>query len=187
MSSPPLVLTLKLDQSTFDGFNELRQQHFPPARNFIPAHISLFHALPGEQESSIRQTLQTLCSQTPTLSLEFPKPRFLGKGVAVEVQAPELVRLHQRLATQWSDWLTAQDRQGYRPHITIQNKVASDDARQLYEQLTDEWKRFNGVGEGLLLWQYQGGPWALVEEFLFQGTDVSSSNASPARPHSATS
>lgn len=163
----PLILTLKLDQATFNLLNELRQQHFPPEKNFLPAHVTLFHALPSEHESSIRQTLQTLCSQAPRLSLHFPAPRFLGKGVAVDIHCPELARLRSRLVVGWSAWLGRQDQQGYRPHVTIQNKVASNKARQLYEQLVNGWSPFNGYGEGLLLWYYKGGPWTLADEVLF--------------------
>ena len=162
----PLVLTLKLDQTTFNLFDELRQQHFPPEKNFLPAHVTLFHALPGEHESDIRQTLQTRCAQVQRLSLHFPTPRFLGRGVAVDVYCPELAQLQNHLAVGWSTWLSRQDQQGYRPHITIQNKVASDEARHLYEQLLNGWKPFNGYGEGLLLWYYKGGPWALADEVL---------------------
>ncbi|MBC7822684.1 MAG: 2'-5' RNA ligase family protein, partial [Candidatus Parcubacteria bacterium] len=32
----PLVLTLKLDSIAFEILNPLRQQHFPPKRNFLP-------------------------------------------------------------------------------------------------------------------------------------------------------
>jgi hypothetical protein len=166
--SLPLILTLKLDQGTFDQFNPLRQRHFPPDRNFLSVHVTLFHALPGEQETPIRQFLQTFCSEQPTLSLQFPTLRFLGKGVAIDINCPELMRQRQNLANRWSDWLTPQDRQGYRPHITIQNKVAPDVARQLYQQLLADWQPIAGGGEGLLLWHYQGGPWTLVDEFLFQ-------------------
>ncbi len=69
-SSPPLILTLKFDDRTFAVLDELRQQHFPRSRNVVPAHITLFHALPGEQEQPIRQTLHTLCAATP-LKTEF--------------------------------------------------------------------------------------------------------------------
>jgi 2'-5' RNA ligase len=167
-SSLPLILTLKLDQKTFSYFDQLRQQHFPPERNFLPAHITLFHALPGDQESSIQQTLQQFCSQTSVLSLAFPKLRFLGKGVAVKVDCPELVQLRQQLAKNWNGWLSRQDQQGYRPHITIQNKTTAETARQLYDQLVNEWQPFEGSGEGLLLWYYKGGPWELVDEFAFK-------------------
>lgn len=160
----PLILTLKLDERTFDFFNQLRQQHFPPEKNFLPAHITLFHALPGDRHLQIQQFLQQVCSHTPALSLTFPKLRFLGKGVAVEVSCPELIQLHQQLAEHWKNWLTRQDQQGYRPHITIQNKVTVDEARQVYSQLANDWQPVQGRGEGLLLWYYKGGPWELASQ-----------------------
>jgi 2'-5' RNA ligase len=166
--SLPLILTLKLDSKTFGYFNQLRQQHFPPGRNFLPAHVTLFHALPDEHRLDVQKVLRTLYSHTSVLSLTFPKLRFLGKGVAVEVDCPELVQLRHQLATTWKNWLSRQDQQGYRPHITIQNKATPNEARQLYEQLTSEWMSFGGYGEGLLLWQYKGGPWELINELDFK-------------------
>ena len=164
----PLILTLKLDQPSFAHFDQLRQQYFPPERSFLPAHVTLFHALPGEQEFNIRQVLQALCAETPLLSLSFPTLRFLGKGVAVEVEGLELVQLRQHLAQLWHEGLSRQDRQGYRPHVTVQNKATPEQARQLYEHLLQTWQPRQGTGEGLLLWRYQGGPWELIETFLFQ-------------------
>lgn len=168
-SPPPFILTLKLDHAAFEVLNGWRQQHFPPERNFLPAHITLFHALPGEQEEKIRQVLSPLCVDSPPLSLLYPSLRFLGRGVAVEVECPELITLRQWLAATWQPWLSNQDRQGYRPHVTIQNKVAPDEARCLYEKLRITWKPFRGWGQGLLLWRYLGGPWELVDAFQFQG------------------
>lgn len=169
--SPPLILTLKLDQTTFEQANALRQRYFPPERNVVPAHITLFHALPGDQEMAISRSLQTLCSHA-RVSLQLPTLRFLGRGVAIEIESPELVELRQTLANIWSDWLSVQDRQGYRPHITIQNKVAAAEARQVYEQLLQQWQPMNGYGEGLLLWYYRNGPWELVNEFSFADPEV---------------
>ena len=63
--------------------------------------------------------------------------------------------------------LTPQDKAGWRPHITIQNKVAPEQARQLQAKLAASWTPFEALGEGLLLWRYLGGPWELVEEFRF--------------------
>ncbi|GAB4378561.1 MAG: 2'-5' RNA ligase family protein [Elainellaceae cyanobacterium] len=165
--SPPLILTLKLDQQTFEQVNKLRQQYYPPGRNIVPAHITLFHALPGDQKGAIEQRLQMVCSQMPKISLHLSTLRFLGRGTAIEVSAPELVKLQQTLAETWHDWLKAQDRQAYRPHITIQNKVAAAEARQGYEHLMNRWQPWNGYGEGLLLWYYRQGPWEFVQEFSF--------------------
>jgi 2'-5' RNA ligase len=171
--SSPLILTLKLDQTTFEQANTLRQQYFPPERNFLPAHVTLFHALPGDQYFSIHQTLQTLCFQTSRMSLHLPTLRFLGKGVAIEISSPEFIQLRQTLAKTWSKWLSVQDQQGYRPHITVQNKVAPEAARRLHKQLMDEWQPLNGYAEGLLLWYYRGGPWELADEFSFDAKEAS--------------
>jgi hypothetical protein len=168
-----LILSLKLDQFAFDTLEALRKQYFPPAKNFLSAHVTLFHSLPGEEEDSITETLRDLCRQTSPLMLSFPKLRFLGKGVAVEIHSPELIELRQRLAGVWEPWLSAQDKLKLRPHVTIQNKVAGDVARRSYDRLSPAWKTFDGTGEGLLLWHYLDGPWELAGEFPF-GNNITS-------------
>lgn len=168
MHSPPFVLTLKINESAFQFFDELRRKYFPPQRNFLPAHITLFHALPGEQAASVRQTLQTVCSAQPALELNFPRPRFLGRGVALDVECAELLKLRAQLAERWWSWLGAQDRQRYKSHLTIQNKVAAEDAKQLFAKLEQQWQPTQGRGEGLLLWAYVGGPWEAAGEFAFR-------------------
>jgi hypothetical protein len=167
-TSSPLILTLKLDSIAFDVLDRLRQQHFPPDRNFLAAHITLFHKLPIEHELAIRKTLEDVCSTTPAVHLLFPTLRSLGRGVAIQVDCPELMRLRNHLAQQWNQWLSAQDKQRYQPHVTIQNKVTPSEAQYLYDQLTNGWNAFSGRGEGLLLWRYQGGPWELAHEFTFK-------------------
>jgi 2'-5' RNA ligase len=166
---PPLILTLKLEQPAFERLDALRRAHFPPERNVIPAHLTLFHALPGDQETAIRETLRSLCATTPVLRLRFPTLRLLGRGVAVGVESPELIPLRRQLASLWSGWLSAQDRQGFRPHITVQNKVTAEQARELYAALVAGWQPFEVAGEGLLLWRYLGGPWERVDEQRFLG------------------
>ncbi len=163
----PFILTLSLDAAAFARLDALRQAHFPPERNFLSAHITLFHALPGDQEAAIQQTLQTISAATPIIPLAFPTVRSLGRGVAITVESPALLDLRRQLATTWHDWLSAQDRQRYQPHVTIQNKVTAEVARHLYEQLAASWQPFSGQGEGLLLWRYRGGPWESVAEFPF--------------------
>lgn len=169
MHSPPLVLTLKIDESAFQVFDEMRRKYFPPERNFLPAHITLFHALPGEQAESVRETLRAICSAQSALKLDFPRPRFLGRGVALDIDCAELIDLRAQLAAQWWSWLGRQDQQRYKPHLTVQNKVVAEDARLLFEELEQRWKAFQCRGEGLLLWTYVGGPWEPAGEFAFSG------------------
>jgi hypothetical protein len=75
--------------------------------------------------------------------------------------------LRRDLAATFVEQLTPQDRQGFGPHVTIQNKVAPEIARALLASLSADFEPFEGVGEGLLLWRYLSGPWALEAEFAF--------------------
>lgn len=168
----PLIVTLQLDAATFAYLDQLRQAHFPPERNFLAAHITLFHALPGDQTESICATLQKVCAATPAIALALPGVRFLGRGVALTVESPPLLRLRGQLADAWQEWLTPQDRQPYQPHVTIQNKVTAPIARTLYEELRATWQPLAGLGEGLLLWRYLSGPWEEVAMLPFGGNEV---------------
>ena len=165
--SEALILTVKLDSETFKQLNELRQRHFPVERNYLDAHITLFHKLPGTEIDAIGQTLEEICTGQPVVPLRFPGVRSLGRGVAIEIDAPALKTIRRRLAEHWQDWLSPQDRQGFRPHVTVQNKVTADQARTLYQSMSATWQPSEGRGEGLLLWRYLGGPWQRVAEFLF--------------------
>lgn len=167
MQTQPFILTLGLEEHLAETLNELRSRHFPPERNFIPAHVTLFHALPGEQEAALRADLDELCSSTPTFNVALPRLRGWGKGVFIEVESPELLALRQQLAFKWEAWLTSQDRQGYRPHVTVQNKVPKDEAQALYASLAPRWRQLDGRATGLNLWRYAGGLWIFADAFSF--------------------
>lgn len=163
----PFILTLKLDDESFRYFTALRNEHFPAERNYLSAHITLFHKLPGDEEPHICKVLGDVVAGQPPLPLRFPHVQSLGGGVAVQVESWELLRVRQQLAAAFEGWLSPQDQQRFRPHITVQNKVSKETAAALFTQLDTMWQPFNGVGEGLLLWRYRGGPWEQIDEFLF--------------------
>lgn len=81
MSHQPLILTLKMDDDSQDMFNRLRERHFPKKRNFIPAHLSLFNQLPGNQLESIVADVEQVCRAYGPLTLRATRLLFLGKGV----------------------------------------------------------------------------------------------------------
>jgi 2'-5' RNA ligase len=165
--NPILLVTLKLDDASFQHLDALRRQYFPPERNHIPAHVTLFHALPGGEAETISADLDQVAGATARFSFVLPRLWMLGRGVAATVEAPALHQLRQQLASWWAQWLKPQDQQNYRPHITIQNKVSPDQARALYEQLSLQWEPLTGQGIGLILWHYLGGPWQEVQTFPF--------------------
>ena len=164
-SSHPLVLTLTLDADSFQFFNDLRQQHFPPERNYLAAHLTLFHQLPGNEADRFVEGLEAVSTRYNPLTMLVSEVRLLGKGVGYRIESKVLQQLHRQLQKQWQSYLTAQDQQRIWPHITIQNKVSPDVARALHEQLSSEFEPFNITGTGLHLWEYHGGPWQSVKEF----------------------
>ncbi|WP_174300674.1 2'-5' RNA ligase family protein [Caulobacter sp. S45] len=166
MSDAPLILTLKLDPVSFARFDGLRRAHFPPALNHIPAHLTLFHKLPGEGLTEVVGYLATSAAVGP-LQLRATGLRKLGRGTAFEITGAELKSFRARLAERWAEWLTPQDRQGFRPHVTVQNKVEPIMARALYDQLSDSFHPFDLQGVGVLVWRYLGGPWELEAEVGF--------------------
>ena len=167
VSLPPLIMTLKLDDESFAFFDELRRLYFPPEKNFLSAHLTLFHHLPGAELKKIESDLKLFCSGFNNFTLHFPEWRMLGRGAAIKVESPELRALHRYLSHFWKDWLTAQDRQKFQPHITVQNKVAPAEAKILYENLSADWEPRTGTATGLRLWHYLGAEWKSERDFFF--------------------
>ena len=162
----PLILTLKIDDNSFDYFDGLRREHFPPERNFLDAHVTLFHHLPGENLRAICDDL-TAATEIERFPLNFTSWRFLGKGSAINIESAELINLRACLANLWRENLTAQDAQKFQPHITVQNKTEPDAAKSLYRQLAADWQPKTGAAIGLSLWHYLGAKWKLERDFIF--------------------
>jgi 2'-5' RNA ligase len=163
----PLILTLQFDERSFAFFDERRRRYFPPERNFIPAHLTLFHHLPGEHLSTIEHAIQTRTSSERPFHLDVTGLRPLGRGVAYTLASTKLTDLRRQLAMTWNDWLKPQDRQRHQPHVTVQNKVDPTQARALLEELTESFQPFRVTAVGLDLWRYHGGPWEKVRSFHF--------------------
>ncbi|MDQ2793771.1 MAG: 2'-5' RNA ligase family protein [Bacteroidota bacterium] len=167
-TAPPLILTLALDAPSQAYFNNLRRQHFPPAINYLAAHLTLFHHLPGTELPAVRAHLQAVAQARSPLALAISGLRSLGRGVAFTLENDQLRALHRQLQTDFAPHLTPQDRQKLQPHITIQNKVDPAAARQLLADLQAGFAPFEAVGTGLHLWAYRGGPWESLAEFPFK-------------------
>ncbi|MBM1173175.1 2'-5' RNA ligase family protein [Microvirga arabica] len=166
-TAAPLILTLQFDERSFAFFDEQRRRYFPAERNFIPAHLTLFHALPGEHLQTIQQDIEECASNQEVFGLDVIGVRSLGRGVAYALASPELAAMRRQLAKKWNDWLKPQDRQNHNPHVTVQNKVDPTQARALLEDLSEGFQPFQVTGMALDLWWYRGGPWEKVHSFPF--------------------
>ena len=156
--SRPIILTLQLDGDSQAFFQAQRARYFPPAINYIDAHLTLFHNLPGERFDAVLKTLARACAAQGPFALEVCGLMKLGRGVAYKIDAPALLALREALAEAFEPWLVKQDRERFRPHVTVQNKVSPAQAAALYDHLSAGFEPFEARAEGVQLWFYEGGP-----------------------------
>lgn len=133
----------------------------------------MFHHLPGERHSEITEWLASLAARQAPFQFAVSSLRLLGQCTAYAIDSPELQRLRAEMAGQWSAHLTRQDAQGFRPHVTIQNKTAAVAAKALFEKLSTSFVPFEARATGLLLWRYRGAPWEPAGEHWFTGSAFS--------------
>ena len=160
------VLTLRLDPESQARFDRLRQKYFPPERNLIAAHVTLFHTLPNAAWAVER--LAEIAENQPPFSVAVTGVRSLGKGVAYRLASPALLHLHGDLARAFQSELTPQDTQRFQPHVVVQNKVTPAAARALLVTLEAQFAPWTVQARGLDLWHYLGGPWEHAQTFLFK-------------------
>ena len=165
---PPLILTLALDEKSQNFFDSLRKKYFPPERNYLQAHLTLFHHLPGKESAAIIDLLTNVAFKLETLPLEVTEVKMIGRGVAYKIENDGLKKLHRQLSQKWQAWLAPQDKQKLWPHVTVQNKVEPAKAKALHNKLTVHFEPFTAYGTGLKLWAYRGGPWELLQTFSFR-------------------
>lgn len=167
--SAPLILTAELPGDLHRWATELRRRHFPPERNHLKAHVTLFHALPPQVEDELRAVLARLAGETPPLPARLEGVMDLGRGTALRLASPALLDVRRIVAERFHGMLTAQDSHRPRLHITIQNKVAPSEAKALQAELSGIIVSGNFDFPGLVLHRYRGGPWEEVRRFAFRG------------------
>lgn len=163
-----LIVTAELGASDFAWLDRLRRAHYPAERNQLPAHLTIFHALPPSAEAELRTRLSRLATErAPEAMIDGLLD--LGGGVAFRIVSPELERMREELAFDLHGLLSAQDAGGWRPHVTIQNKVAPKDARALKSALESDFTRRPLVITGLGVHRYMDGPWESLAAYPFRG------------------
>ncbi len=164
----PIIVTATMGAADFAWADGLRRAHFPPERNFLKAHITLFHHLPPARLPELARRLAEECRAAPpraTLS----GVRFLGRGVAFDVDSPGLLAIREHIADAFLADLIPQDRQRPRLHITVQNKVDPAEARALHAELSAVFLTRPLAMAGLAAWYYRGGPWEPAGSWQFRG------------------
>ena len=153
-----LIVTAEIAQRDFSWIEGLRRAHYPAERNQVPAHLTMFHSVAPSAEGELRSRLARIVRQ-PVPSATVAGVMDLGGGVAFRVVSPDLDRIRDELADGLHGLLGAQDSGGWRPHITIQNKVAPKVARALKQSLESAFQPRPLAIAGLAIHHYLGGPW----------------------------
>ncbi|NJB85625.1 hypothetical protein GGR26_001370 [Lewinella marina] len=164
----PMVVTAWFAEEDLAPFNALRRRFFPPERNYLDAHLTLFHHIPPGIRGAFLHAAADACAGLPPVPVEIRPPFLLGRGVAYAVASDGLRHLRSRLVEQFSPSLTAQDLNSWgRPHLTVQNKVAPEDAHRLLRRLQPRFTPCHIALKGLSCHTYDGGPWSLITHLPF--------------------
>jgi hypothetical protein len=163
-----LIVTAEIAARDLGWLEQLRRAHYPADRNQLPAHLTMLHALPPSAEGEVRRSLGQLATEpAPRASIEGIMD--LGGGVAFRIVSTDLDAIRRQLAADFHGLLSAQDSGGWRPHVTVQNKVPPKEARALLAALERE-HRPGPLGiAGLGLHRYLGGPWERIAVYPFRG------------------
>lgn len=168
-AAAPYIVTAQLPADLFAWADRLRRAHFPPERNLLSAHVTLFHALPPSAGPELGALLARLCATHAPPAGQVLGLLNLGGGTAIRLESPALLRLRQAIADHFHGMLTTQDQQRPRLHITIQNKVGPETARALQAELADAIPQRPFRFAGLARHIYRGGPWEHAGQWSFHG------------------
>jgi hypothetical protein len=163
-----LIITAEIAARDLAWLDQLRRQHYPVERNHLPAHLTMFHALPPSSEGEARRALARWSSEPPPRAT-IEGLMNLGGGVAFRIVSLDLDAIRRELADDFHGLLGAQDVGGWRPHVTIQSKVASKEARALMAALEGNLRPQPLAIRGLGLHRYLGGPWEKLAVYSFRG------------------
>jgi len=165
----PFIVTAELPPDVLAWADALRRTHFPPERNWLTAHVTLFHAFAPSLREELHGMLGRIAAETAPVDARIDGLMNLGGGTALAIHSPAMLIIRQRIAAHFQGALTAQDAHRPRLHITIQNKVTSQAAKALQVELEPSLAlrsfRFKGLG----LHRYCNPRWEAAGIWPFRG------------------
>ncbi len=165
----PIIITAEMGKADQAWANALRRAHYPSERNYLDAHITLFHHLPPTHWPEIKSRLAHLARENAAPDAMLSDVISLGRGVAYKVHCPDLLAMRMELADDLAGLLIPQDQAKPRLHITIQNKVEPPTAKALLQKLQAEFEPRPLVITGFAAHHYRGGPWEFIQRWAFSG------------------
>lgn len=166
--SAPIIVSALMGPADFAWADALRRAHFPPERNHLAAHITLFHHLPPSALEEVTTRLKAFAAGPPPPA-RLTEVMLLGRGVAFRIDSPALLAIRDDLADAFAGLLTPQDQARPRLHVTVQNKVDPATAKALAQDLRRDFRPRPLAIAGLAAWHYRDGPWELATKAMFRG------------------
>lgn len=167
MSGGAIIVTATFGDGDNGWLQDLRRIHYPAERNRVPAHLTLFRQLPPSLEAELGTRLARFAASRPPAAW-LAGIMDLGEGTALRVESEDLARIRGELAEVFHGLLIPQDAAPWRPHVTIQNKVAAREARALQQRLRATFEPRTLAIRGLAAWRYRDGPWEAIRAWPFR-------------------
>ncbi|MGH6786303.1 MAG: 2'-5' RNA ligase family protein [Novosphingobium sp.] len=164
----PFIVTAELPRDLLAWADALRRAHFPPERNHLSAHVTLFHAFAPSLREELLGMLGNVAATHPPPSARLDGLMDLGRGTALAIRSEGMLAIRGSIAEHFHGALTAQDAHPPRLHITIQNKVLPEEAKSLQHELADLSPR-DFAFTGLALHLYCNPRWERVKAWPFRG------------------
>ncbi|MCB2061092.1 MAG: 2'-5' RNA ligase family protein, partial [Novosphingobium sp.] len=115
----PLLITAELPEDVLSWADAIRRANYPPERNRLRAHVTLFHGLPPSADSEVRALLAEF-SRRAAPEATVSGLMDLGQGTAFAIDSPAMVALHAELAERLHGLVQQKDARPLRLHITVQ-------------------------------------------------------------------
>jgi len=167
LSGGPIIVTATFGDGDNGWLQQLRRSHYPPERNRVPAHLTLFHHLPPGAQAEVAGRLKAATAAPPPPAT-IAGLIDLGEGTALRVESEALEAIRANLADALHGLLIPQDLARWRPHVTIQNKVEPKEAKALQRQFRATFEPRPLAIKGLTSWRYLGGPWEPIRSHAFR-------------------
>ena len=164
--SGPIIVAALFDRADFAWLNAQRTLHYPPERNRIPAHLTLFHHLPPSARDDLCARLKRECCE-PSPPARISGLMGLGTGTAYRIESPSLDDARYRLAEAFDTLLTPQDQANWNAHVTIQNKVKPSLAKQTQHLIMADFRPRPLSIIGLAAYHYADGVWDEIKAYAF--------------------
>jgi len=91
MASQPFIVTAELPPDLFKWADALRRTHFPPERNWLQAHVTLFHSFAPSLRRELPALLARIAAEYAPPSARIDGLMDLGQGPALAIVSPAML------------------------------------------------------------------------------------------------